>query len=181
MVDANLAQGTATTNIARIRSVAVDGAEVTSSVVAASGPQVDELLQNLSSEVGHPVDGLLGAPFLRAFYGTVDYPARTLDLARYTSDAHILDEYRRVGIEVRGFVSSTASAYVVQRVYPGTDAARLGVIVGEELVAIDGQPLLTLDIASVDRRLRGDVGATKELVFADRTLDVKVDELLPIP
>ena len=178
--EANLAQGTATTNVARLRSVEVAGAEVTSAV-AASGVRVDELLRDLSAEVGHPIDGLLGAPFLREFYVTVDYPMRALDLYRFTSQDHILDDYRRVGIEVKGFVSPVSNAYQVQRVFPGTDAARQGIRVGETLLVIDGMPLFTLDIAAVDRKLRGPVGASRHLEFTDRTLDVLVDELLPLP
>jgi C-terminal processing protease CtpA/Prc len=123
----------------------------------------------------------LGAPFLREFYVTVDYPMRALDLYRFTSQDHILDDYRRVGIEVKGFVSPVSNAYQVQRVFPGTDAARQGIRVGETLLVIDGMPLFTLDIAAVDRKLRGPVGASRHLEFADRMLDVLVDELLPLP
>jgi aspartyl protease/PDZ domain-containing protein len=178
-VEASLAQGSATTDVARLRSVEVGGGEVTAAV-AASGPKVDELLFDLSSEVGHPIDGLLGAPFLREFYLTVDYPMRALDLYRFASEAHVLDDYRRVGIEVKGLVSEVSNTYLVARVYAGTDAARQGIRVGETLLVIDGMPLFTLDIATVDRKLRGAVGSSRHLEFADRALDVLVDELLPL-
>jgi len=178
-VEASLAQGSATTQVARVRSVEVGGGEVTGAV-AASGPRVDELLLDLSSEVGHPIDGLLGAPFLREFYVTVDYPMRALDLYRFSSDAFVLDDYRRVGIEVKDSVSTVSNAYQVQRVFAGTDAARQGIRVGETLVVIDGVPLFPIDSGSVDRMLRGAVGTSRHLEFADRTLDVLVDELLPL-
>jgi hypothetical protein len=179
-VEAMLAQGKTTTSIARLRSVVVGGAEVTGAA-AASATIVDGLLDNLSSEVDHPIDGLLGAPYLREFHVTIDYPNRTLRLYRYADQSHVLDDYRKVGFDVSGIISPGGNSFVVQRVYPGTDAARQGVRTLENLLTIDGQLLFTLDVATVDRKLRGPVGATRKVQFSGRTLDVLVDELLPLP
>lgn len=179
-MDAALAQGATITNIARLRTVSVAGEEV-ANPVAASAATVDDLLAHLSFEVGHTVDGLLGAPYLREFYVTIDYPNRTLRLHRYASREHILDDYHRVGIEIGAHLSNAGNTFFVQVVYPGTDAEAKGVTVGENLVAIDGELLSGLDFASVDRRLKGDVGASLQLQFADRTLDVRINELLPLP
>jgi hypothetical protein len=178
-MEATLAQGATTTSIARLRAVSVAGEEV-SGPVAASAKTVDGLLDHLAVEVGHPIDGLLGAPYLREFYVAIDYPNRTLRLQRYATRAHILDDYRRVGIELSAAISPFGNSFAVHRVYPGTDAATKGVKVDDPLLAIDGQVLSGLDPASVDRLLRGDVGATRQLQFPSRTLDVLIDELLPL-
>jgi hypothetical protein len=180
-VDATLAQGTATTNVARLRSVVLGGEEVTGAVAAAA-VSVDGLLDDLSNEVGHPVDGLLGAPYLREFYVTVDYPNRMLRLYRYVDQSHVLDDYRKVGVEVSGILSRGGNNFVVRQVYPGTDAEKQGVHKLDNILAIDGAFLFTLDVATVDRKLRGTVGSTRRLDLAGpRTVDVLVDELLPLP
>jgi hypothetical protein len=178
--DASLASGNAKTNVMRLRSVAVQGLEV-KDAVAAAGARVDDLIDNLVIEIGHPVDGLLGAPFLREFYVTIDYPNHTLDLYRYTSETHIHDEYRRVGCDLAAQITNTGFAYFVHQVYPNTDAAKKGITVGEELVSIDGTPVQSLDAVAVDVKLLGDVGATHKLQFSDKTVDVLVEDLLPLP
>jgi hypothetical protein len=180
-VEATLAQGTATTNVARVRSVSVAGAEV-KDPVAASAQTVDELLNHLSAEVGHTIDGLLGAPYLREFYVTVDYPNRTLRLYRYTDESHVLDDYRKVGVEIAGILSRGGNSFVVQKVYPGTDAEKKGIQRLDNILAIDGELLFALDVAAVDRKLRGPVGASRRLDLAGpRTVDVLIDDLLPLP
>jgi predicted aspartyl protease len=178
--EASLATGNTKTNIMRLRSVVVQGQEV-KDAVAASGTKVDQLIDNLVIEVGHPVDGLLGAPFLRQFYVTVDYPHRTLDLHRFTSEDHIHDEYRRVGIDLAGQLGPTGAAYFVHQVYPGTDAASKKIVVGEQLIAIDDMPVDQLDAVTVDLKLLGEVGMTHKLQFSDKTVQVLVEDLLPLP
>jgi hypothetical protein len=180
-VEATLAQGSATTNVTRLRSVSVADAVVVDPV-AASAETVDELMNHLSVEVGHQIDGLLGAPYLREFYVTVDYPNRLLKLYRYMDDSFILDDYRKVGVDVAGVLSPGANSFVVEKVYPGTDAEKKGIHKLDNILAIDGQPLFALDVASVDRKLRGPVGASRRLDLAGpRTVDVLIDELLPLP
>jgi len=178
--DASLATGNAKTNVMRLRSVSVQGLEV-KDAVAASGAKVDDLIDNLVTEVGHPVDGLLGAPFLRQFYVTVDYPRRTLYLYRYASEAHIHDEYRRVGFDLAPSITPSGVIYAVHHVFPGTDALAKGIHAGERLLQIDGMPVGGLDTVYVDQKLLGAVGSTHTLEFADRTLDVLVEDLLPLP
>ena len=180
-VDATLAQGMAVTNITRLRSVIIGGLEVTGAV-GASAASVDGLMSDLSYEVGHQIDGLLGAPYLREFYVTVDYPNRTLRLYRFADQSYVLDDYRRVGIELSTLISPTGNSFAVRLVYPGTDAELKGIHKGDILVSIDGQFLFGLDAAAVDRKLRGSVGTSRQLQFAgSRTVDVLIDELLPLP
>jgi predicted aspartyl protease len=178
--DASLASGNAKTNIMRLRSVAVQGQEV-KDAVAASGSQVDQLIDNLVIEVGHPVDGLLGAPFLREFFVTIDYPTRNLDLYRFASEDHIHDEYRRVGIDLAAQLAPNGAFYFVHQVYPGTDAAMKNITVGERLVSIDDVNLELLDAVTVDTMLLGNVGTTHKLQFSDKTVVVQVEDLLPLP
>jgi Aspartyl protease len=179
-LEAMLAQGTTKTNVARLRSVVVAGAEVKRASSAAA-PVLDALIDSLAKEVGQPVDGLLGAPYLREFYVVVDYPNRTLRLYRYPDASHVVDEYQKVGIELGGVLSPGGNRFFVRIVYPGTDAARQGINLMESLVAIDGQLLSGLDFATAERKLHGPVGTTKQLQFAGRTVDVLVDDLLPLP
>jgi hypothetical protein len=160
--------------------VVVQGQEV-KDAVAASGAKVDQLIDNLVIEVGHPVDGLLGAPFLREFFVTVDYPNKNLDLSRFTSEDHIHDEYRRVGIDLAGQLAPNGASYFVHQVYPGTDAAMKNITLGEHLLAIDDVMLDQLDAVTVDTMLLGDVGTTHKLQFSDKTVVVKVEDLLPLP
>jgi hypothetical protein len=181
MVEATLATGTATTNVARLRTMSVAGA-VVNDAVAASAASVDDLLSHLSDEVGHTIDGLLGAPYLRNFYVVIDYPNRTLRLYRYMDESHVIDDYRKVGIEIGGVLANGANSFVVEKVYPGTDAERQGIHKLDNLLAIDGELLFTLDVPAVERKLHGPVGATRQLELAGpRTVDVKIDDLLPLP
>jgi len=166
--------------VTRLRSVEVQGLEVTSAVAAAAA-DVDDLLSGVSSEIAEPIDGLLGAAFLREFFVKVDYPEGRLELHRYIDESHVVDEYRRVGITIRGLIDSSGITYAVQRVFEGTDAARQQITVNDDLLAIDGQTLASLDIATVDRMLLGAVGSTHRLTLSTRTIDVLVDELLPLP
>jgi hypothetical protein len=177
---ATLATGPATTSVIRLRSVSVGGAEVIDAVGAAADG-VENLLDGLGKELGHPVDGLLGAPFLREFYTTVDYPAGALRLDRYATRDHIRDEYRRVGITLKGLISLTRTTYRVDVVYPGTDAAAQGIRSNDLLTEVDGVPLDMPDGLVADESLRGPVGSMHQLKFSDRTLVVRCDELLALP
>ncbi len=178
--DASLASGDTTTRVTRLRSVELQGATVTTAV-AAAGAGVDALVNAVSNEVGHSVDGLLGAPFLQEFFVRVGYPSGRLDLYRYIDESHVVDEYRRVGITIRGVIDPLGTAYVVQRVFDGSDAARQQILVDDNLLAIDGTTLAPLDIVTVDRMLLGPVGSMHRIGFATRVVDVLVDELLPLP
>ena len=132
--------------------------------------------------MGHTIDGLLGAPYLRQFYVTVDYPNRTMRLYKYADESHVLDDYRKVGIEIAGILSRGGNSFVVQKVYAGTDAERQGIHRLDNVLSIDGELLFTLDVSAVDRKLRGPVGASRQLQLAGpRTVDVLIDELLPLP
>ncbi len=178
-LSASTVMGSAQTKVTRARSLSVAGAEVTN--VAVADASAGQLLASLSQEVGHPVDGLLGGTYLREFFVTADYTTNTLRLARYATQAHVQDEFRRVGVMLGPARAPSAARYAVAQVLAGTDAAAKGVKVGENILSVDGQPLNGLEAGDADNLLHGDVGAVHQLGFETRTLDVKVDELLALP
>ena len=81
--------------VTRSRSVSVAGQEVTNIPVMAFD---NAIIDSMSTELGYPVDGLLGGDFLREFAVTIDYPAGQLMLSRYATRDHIVDEFKRVGL-----------------------------------------------------------------------------------
>jgi hypothetical protein len=181
MDQARLATGKIQTNVTRLRNVTIDALDV-AGPPAASGAGIDELLDSLKTETGRTVDGAMGAPFLREFFVTLDYPAARLELSRYATRDHVHDEYRRVGFDLSASIDPSGGfRYRVAQVYPGTDAARLMIAAGDRVLAVDGQDLGPLAPGAADEVLLGQVGGTKTVAFSDRTIDVRVDELLPLP
>ncbi len=179
--------GSTTATVTRVRTLGVAGATVVNPVVMALGnPIGDMLLDGIETEVHHPIDGLLGGNFLREFMVTVDYPGHTLHLQRYTA-ATIVDEFKRVGLELA--TGSATHHFVIGKVYPGTDAAAKQLMVGDELVSIDGQALDPLDAAAADGLLSGTVGATHAIGLgtaqtsglSNTTVDVLIEDLIPPP
>jgi hypothetical protein len=173
-----LVTGGTMTDVLRLANVTLGSAAV-SGPLAVAGTGIDDLLVGLTAEVGHQVDGLLGAPFLQHFFVTVDYPKRQLLLHPYTTETHIIDEFHRVGILLRGLLGATMTTYSVLTVFSGTDADRQGVRAGESVRAIDGVSLGNVSPSAADRMLLGAVGSTHTLQFANRTLTLLVEELLP--
>ena len=161
--------------IARVRSVAVGGAEVTNVAVSAFP---DEVLDAVADKLGDPLDGLLGVTFLREFAVTLDYPAGRLGLRRYTRRDHVLDEYRRVGLTLSRDV---VGRYRVASVYRGTDADRQGVAVGETVESVAGRALASAGDDDVDALLRGAPGEARAVRVGGRDLTLRVEELLPLP
>jgi hypothetical protein len=178
------AAGPANATLTRARALAVAGEQVTDVAVMTIG---DDLLDNITAEVHHPVDGLLGGTFLREFLVTIDYPKRTLHLQRYATRDHIVDELQRVGIELGG--ADAGGGMTIATVYAGTDAALKGLTISDQLLAVDGQPLDTLNPIDADLLLDGAVGSTHALTFgrattpanANSTVTVRVDDLVPAP
>jgi hypothetical protein len=178
------AAGATTATVTRARAITVAGEAVATPPVMSIG---DSLIETLSSEVGHPVDGLLGGSFLREFLVTIDYPRGELHLQRYATRAHVVDEFQRVGIAIGA--GTAAHRFAVSAVYAGSDAQAKSISVGDELVAVDGQALDGLDIVAADRLLDGapgaqhqlSLGATAQTTLANTTVTVRVDDLVPVP
>lgn len=181
-VDVSLVGGSATANAFRLRSLEIGGAAVPA--VVAAYPGSDDLLDAVTQEVHHPVDGLVGGTFLREFLFVIDYPGRKLRLARYGTRDHIHDAFSRIGVSLV-FHTTGSHRYSIDQVFPGTDAQTQGMKVGDYVVSVDAVALDPLDVTAADDALRGVVGATHTVVLAraagDVTLSVKTDDLLPLP
>lgn len=159
--------------------------------VAAADASVDDveaivvpgstLFTALSLETQRPVRALLGGKFLRSFATTIDYQAGMVRLARYLDPTHI-DPDEWIGPGFRATLSGVD--WTITTVYPGSDAAAKGVLVGDELRMVDGTATTGLPSDAVDALLRDrQVGSslTVELVRADQTIVVQilVEDLLP--
>jgi hypothetical protein len=179
-------QGPTMAVLTRVRTLTLGGATVVNPVVMNIGPTGEMLLDGIESEVHHPIDGLLGGNFLREFMVTIDYPARTLHLQRYTA-ATIVDEFKRVGFELGS--GSGAHQFAIGVVYAGTDAAAKQLSVGDEIVSIDGQALDPLDSLTADGLLSGTVGGTRAVGLglarsaglSNTTVNVLIEDLIPPP
>jgi predicted aspartyl protease len=172
--------GTAQGQIARTRTVSVGGALI-EGVPLQTVPEA--FIDGLQSEVGHPLDGLLGGSFLREFLVEIDYPARNITFRRYTDEDSRGDEFRRVGITL----ASSGGAYSVSKALSGTDAAKNAPsgFIGARVISIDAIPLAGNDDEQVDRMLRGNVGDTRAIVYAvggtTKTITLAVDDVLALP
>jgi hypothetical protein len=176
-------QGRSSAKVTRARDVTLNGQTVTNVAVLNFD---DTLVDGLSSELGYTIDGLFGGDFLREFLVTIDYPHGTVELRRYTTRDHIVDEFKRVGLWLE---SSGATGFEVGAVHTGSDAEKKGVAVGDEIVAIDGMALAGLDLVTSDGLLDGAVGSTHRIRFgrtqsptlAQAESDLLIEDLVPAP
>jgi membrane-associated protease RseP (regulator of RpoE activity) len=114
----------------------------------------------LASDIGEPVDGLLGYSFLKHFRVALDYPRGLLWLDPTRGDVEDRrEEYCHPGLQLE----SVAGAVRIMAVAGGSPAARAGVRGGDDLVEIDGAPVAGLDLVSVSRRLEGAPGTALSL------------------
>ncbi len=182
--------GSSSASLTRAKTITVGGATVTDApvmtIVSGDPAHPDPLLDGISHELGMQLDCLLGGSFLRNFLVTIDYPNGKLHLDPYLTPP-IPDEFRRVGITI---ALDVAGQFVVQSVYPGTDAAKQGIMVGDEVISIDGTSLASVGyVAAADQLLDGTPGTSKTIVFGTLAqsgshgspLSVMVDDLLPNP
>jgi len=150
--------GQSTTTVTRVHSVTLAGQTVTDVPVVAE----DAILDAISSELGYSLDGLFGGDFLREFLVTIDFPRGIVELRRYTTRDHVVDEFKRVGFWL---AASGSTGFKVAAVHAGGDAATKGVVAGDEIVAIDGTVLAGLDVLASDALLNGSVGTTHRIHF----------------
>ena len=174
-----------TSSIARLRSVDIGGAEVEGEV-GAYDPSIEDTLDEISNEIGSPVDGLVGGSFLRQFFVTVDYPNSQLTLQRYTKGAPTFDVFDRVGIAVSP--TDGDAPPTVAYVFAGTAAEKLGVAIGDVVVAVDGHSLTSLGATAISMLLSGDVGSSKTVelgkaasaTLSMRSVSIGVDDVLAL-
>lgn len=158
--------GMASARVFRVREMSMGDAQVTG-VLAATAP-LDALFDGLEAETGEPLDGVVGATFLREFHVRIDYRERTVQLAPYATRDHVADEAVRVGFTLE---RDAAGSYFVRTVNPGSDAQTGGVTVGEEVIAVDGEPLSGLVPADAQLLLNGRLGQVKAIEFRCRPED----------
>ena len=121
-----------------------------------------ELSQALSSVTGLPIHGLLGSGFLQRYRVVIDYPARVLWLtARSAEIAGRPYEYSHIGLQLERW----DAALRVVAVAEDSPAARAGILVGDEVVSVNGLTVRggpdarsTADVGRVTRLLEGPPG-----------------------
>ena len=179
MIGAQTVMGAVGTRVTRSRSIVLGSSEVQGSLVSSLDSM---LLAQLGQEVGHPIDGLIGGTFLREFYVTADYAGQQLKLSRYSTRAHIADEFTRAGVALREIANHPVGTarYDVGRVFAGSDAAAKGLVVGTKVLKIDGVTLEALDPSAADKLTLGAAGGTKMIQTDATTLSVAVEDLLAL-
>ncbi len=121
-----------------------------------------ELSQVLSRVTHETIHGLIGYSFLKRFRVTVDYPNRVLwldPIPNYRDDRPL--EYCHVGLQIE----RRGGAVVVMGVVEGSPAARAGITLGDEVVALDGTSAQALDLIALTRRMEGQPGQPLTLVI----------------
>jgi hypothetical protein len=180
--------GGSNASVTRAKTITIDGQEMVTDVPVMTIPG-DDLLDSIGTgELGYQLDGLLGGSFLRNFLVTIDYPNGQLHLQRYNTETWV-DEFQRVGIGLGAAAATSKHYYAAGVVYQGTDAAKQGIVAGDEIVSIDGTALDPLDPITADDLLNGTVGTSKQIglgkaaaaQLSNTTVSVLVDDLIPNP
>ncbi len=180
--------GASNASVTRAKTITVGGVTVMDApVMTIMSAPPDALLDSMSTELGTPIDGLLGGSFLRNFLVSIDYPKGQLHLQPYLTPP-IPDEFRRVGFTIG--LDAIGPHFRVASVYPNTGAAARGIMVNDEVVSVDGTSLASVgQVAIADQLLDGTPGTSKMITFgttknpanANQTLTVLVDDLIPNP
>jgi Aspartyl protease len=177
-LQSSTASGSSQGSVARTHALGVGAATSSGSPVESVA---DNVVDNLASETGASIDGLLGGSFLRAYDAVVDYGAGTLSLYAYTTVDPLADEFDRVGF----FLAPSGSDYVVVQIVPMSAASQIDGLEGSTLVDVDGTALAGLDPETADRLLRGAVGATHTMhVMRAAALEAEtlpVEDVLALP
>ena len=180
------ASGSSTSAITRAASMVVGASggptvEVTG-VIVAHDSSFDSNLESVSTDVGETIDGSLGGTFLHDFFVTVDYTSQTISFARYTDTSFNLDAAEHIGLTLG---TDAAGDYGVASV--SGSAVALGIEEGDIIVRIENEELSTLTTLEIATLPFGAVGSTRAVTFgaaannANMTIDVPVDETLPLP
>jgi Aspartyl protease len=159
---------------------AANGAVEQTSVPVLSLPD-DGVFEAISDEVGLELKGIVGGMFLRRYLATLDYPGEAMRLLPYVSSEHI-DPLEFVGL---GFeLVAAGDEWLVAVVYPGTDADAEGLLVGDTVAELAGEPTAGRSFDALDATIRSrDVGDEIAVGIARgdeiEQLLVSVEDLLP--
>jgi PDZ domain-containing protein/aspartyl protease len=155
--------GSAAARIARVPSIRIESARGPLRVAEVDvGLIRSELSQVLSRVTHETVHGLLGYSFLKRFRVTLDYPNHVMwldSLPDYRDERPL--EYCHVGLQLERH----DGAVVVMGVVEGSPAARAGITLGDEVVALDGAPASGVDLLTLTRRMEGLPGRHLTLVI----------------
>ncbi|MBI1799372.1 MAG: PDZ domain-containing protein [Candidatus Eisenbacteria bacterium] len=114
-----------------------------------------ELETQLSSAIGEPVDGLLGASFLRRFNVLIDYPHAVLWLEPIPDWRNPRPhEYCHPGLQLERREETLQVVGVVEQ----SPAEQAHIRIGDELLAINGSSAIKLDVSKATRALEGPPG-----------------------
>jgi hypothetical protein len=169
--------------VARIPKILITGTEMGPSGSWAVVIPDDNHLFPLLEGAGIHADGFIGYPFYRHFVVGVDGFEDRYLWWPYEEPTHIaMDEWVRVGIEP----TWREGGFWVEMVYSPSDAMTQGVVLLDQILAIDGTDLAGSTLDEVKLMLRGAVGETRTLSLIhagteeiERT--VAVEDLLPMP
>ena len=155
--------GTAAARIALIPSIEVETARGRLREQAVDVGVIRSELSGVLSRVTHErIHGLIGYSFLKRFRVVVDYPNQVLwldPIPNYRDDRPL--EYCHVGLQLE----RQRGAVVVMGVVEGSPAARAGITLGDEVVALDGASAQGLDLIALTRRMEGRPGRMLTLVI----------------
>jgi predicted aspartyl protease len=155
--------GTQSASLVKLASLTI-GKTTLQNIAALKMPD-DALFEQLSAEVGRPVDLILGGNALARFEMLLDAPNRTLQLSRYDTTPH-LDEKKWL---LAGFTvclqRGVTGVALVSDVFEGSEAYKAGVRPGQQIVGVDNQAISgTLEDVLTNLRAPG-VGNTVNVNF----------------
>jgi len=139
------------------------------------------LFGGIAQETGRDVQALVGGHFLRAFFTTVDYQSTKVRLARYADPTHI-DPNEWIGLGLR--LQPMGDDWTVSTVFPDTDAAAQGLVVGDVVEMIGTMAIRGLPADAVNSLLDSFGLGTRiplQISRSASTIDVQVlvQDLLP--
>ena len=173
--------GTSTSKLTRAATVGTGGVVATGPVIVHDS-SFDMILANISTDVGHTIDGSLGGTFLENFYVTIDYANGMVHFAPYNDPSFILDQGRTIGITLD---APQDGGFPVLSVTG--DAATKGIEIGDLVIRIDDVDFSTAGYFEAVETIYGAVGTTKMVTFGNAaqvshmTVPLVVDEALPLP
>jgi PDZ domain-containing protein len=161
--------GTAAARIALIPVFEVEAARGRLREAAVDVGLIRSELSKVLSRVTHEtIHGLIGYSFLKRFRVAVDYANHVLwldPIPNYRDDRPL--EYCHVGLQIE----RQRGAVVVMGVVEGSPAARAGIALGDEVVALDGTRVQGLDLLALTRRMEGEPGRRLTLVIRRNAID----------
>lgn len=156
--------------LVRMRSVGT-GAVVSAQTWAAAAP--DGYFGVLSSQLDAEVGAILGGSWLREHAVAMDFSTHTLYFAAYLDSSHVPNEFRGVGVEVM----LEPEGWSLFTVFIGSDAEAQGLMPGDRLRAVDGEPTDDLELDALLDLLRGEPGTTATLTLEREGVELEAEVL----